>query len=198
MDKDRDLLPWIFGGLSMAAAIALTVGSGNVTASRNSPAPSVPTALLPTAHILPAADVMAAPAPALAPAPAPEQISAAAQIQTATARVEPGSQIWECTTNGQKTFSDKPCGDKPSLHELGPINGMDPTPILPRARPYAAEPSREPDYYPGAQDDSGSREQQFAANSYPAFIGIPIREHRRGDHERRPDSYHHRLPPRRN
>jgi hypothetical protein len=32
MDKDRDLLPWIFGGLSMAAvAIAITVGSTNGT-----------------------------------------------------------------------------------------------------------------------------------------------------------------------
>jgi hypothetical protein len=196
MDKDRDLLPWIFGGLSMAAAaIAITVGSGNVTASRNSPAPSAPTALLPTAHILPAAEAMAAPALA----PAPEQISAAAQIQTATARVEPGSQIWECTINGQKTFSDKPCGDKPSLHELGPINGMAPTPVLPYVRSYVAESSRQPEYYyPGEQDDSDLRGQQVAASSYPVFIGIPVREHGRGDHERRPRGDHHGRPPRKN
>jgi hypothetical protein len=197
MDKDRDLLPWIFGGLSMAAAIAIAVGSGNVTASRNSPARGAPTALLPTAHILPAAEAMAAPAPALAPAP--EQISAAAQIQTATARVEPGSRIWECTTNGQKTFSDKPCGDKPSLHELGPINGMAATPVLPYARSYPAESGRQPEYYyPGEQDASDSRGQQLAANSYPVFIGIPVREHGRGDHERRPRGYPHGRPPRKN
>jgi hypothetical protein len=178
MYKDRDLLPWILGGLSMATvAIAITVGSDNATAPKRTPAPSQA-----SAYALPPAPAETVPAPVPEPAPT----LAAARIQTVTPAIERSSQIWECTINGQKTFSDNPCGDKSSLHKIGPINTMDPTPIF-RSTPsyepqssYAPEPqsSYAPDYaYPS--------EQQFADNSYPVYVGIPFHEHRR------PDRAHH-------
>jgi hypothetical protein len=124
---------------------------------------------------------------------------AAAQIPPVTSPTGPNGRIWECTINGQKTFSDSPCGTKSSLHEIGPINGMDPTPIPPLARSYAPESSYRPDYSnQGDQEYSNPGEQQFANNSYPVFVGIPIRERRRPDHAHRPHADHHGPLPRKN
>jgi hypothetical protein len=181
MDNDRDLLPWIFGGLSMATvAIALTVGSTNSTAPRTSQEPTQP-----AAHILSQAATTAL-APMTAPAASAPVL--AAQIQPVAPPTEPSVQIWQCMINGQKTFSDNPCGEKSSVHEIGPINRMDPTPILPRARPYVAEPSYPPEYaYQGGQEDSSPGEQRFSY-PYPVFLGIPRHQGERRDHERgRPD-----------
>jgi hypothetical protein len=188
MDKDRDLLPWIFGGLSMAAvAIAITVGSTNGTTPKN---PRVPSQI--AAHILPETETTAAPAPA--------PTLAAVQMRTVVTRpIEPNSRIWECTINGQKTFSDNPCGDKSSLHEIGPINGMDPIPIRSHARSYAPESSYQPGYsYQGDQEEDNPGEQQFAHNPYPVFVGIPVHERGRPDPAHRPHSYHRGPPPRKN
>jgi len=208
MDEDRDLLPWIMGGLSMATvAIAITVASSNGTRPNKSHAPAQTTPhilpearalLLPEAQALPRTVVTLPEAgPPTAPTPAPTL--AAAQIQTAAPPIEPNSQIWECTINGQKTFSDTRCGDKSSLREIGPTNRMDPTPMLPLARSYAPESSYQPEYsYPGEQVDSNPGEQQFAANSYPVFIGIPFHEHRRPDHAHRPHGHYRGPQPRKN
>jgi hypothetical protein len=170
MDKDRDLLPWILGGLSMATvAIAIIAGSQSGTAPKKSSEPSPA-----TAYALPRAPAQAV--PAAAPVPAPN--SAAAQIQTATPPIERSSQVWECTINGEKTFSDHPCGEKASLRTIGPINTMDPTPLFRSTPSYGPPSSYAPEYpYPS--------EQQFADNSYPVYVGIPFREHRR------PDRAHH-------
>ena len=195
MDTDRDLLPWIFGGLSMATvAIAVTLGSTYGTTPRNLQAPSQI-----TAHTLPDAEAPTARALAPAQTPAPAQTLAAAQFQTAAPPVEPNSQIWECTINDQKTFSDNPCGDKSSLREIGPINRMDPTPVLPHARSFVPESSYQPEYsYPGEQTDYYPGEQQYVSNSYPVFIGIPFHERRRPDHGHRPHSHDRGPQPRKN
>jgi hypothetical protein len=165
MDKDRDLLPWIFGVLSTATvAIAMVVGSNNGMAPKKSPAPTQA-----TAFALP-------PAPAeTVPAPVPAPTLAATQIQIATPPINRSSQIWECTINGQKTFSDNPCGDKSSLRKIGPINTMEPTPRFRPTPSYEPQSSYAPEYvYPS--------EQQPADNSYPVYVGIPLRERRRSDH----------------
>src|SRR5882757_293420 len=112
MYKDKDLLPWIFGGVAIATlAIAMTVGLSNRTAPRQSPAPGT------IAHMLPEVAAMTAP-PAVVTAPldgttaqpdtttATAPSMAAAQIQPVTAQMAPNSRIWECTINGQKIFSD--------------------------------------------------------------------------------------------
>ena len=202
MDKDRDLFPWIFGGLSMATvAIAITMGSTHGTAPSNSQAPRQPIAYtLPEAKVTPAPAPAPVPASALALAPAPAPPLAAAQIQTVSPPTESNNQIWECTINGQKTFSDSPCGGQSSVRELGPINRMDPTPVPSHARSYVPESSYQPGYssYQGDQEDSSPGEQQFANNSYPGFVGYPVHEPRRPEHARRPHAHNRGPSPRKN
>jgi hypothetical protein len=96
----------------------------------------------------------------------------------------PSSQIWECTTNGQRTFSDKPCGGKSSLRELSPINGMDPTPILPPTRSYQPQLDYPPEY-------SDPSTQESAESSYPVLIAIPVNARRPPDHAHRPYKHAH-------
>jgi hypothetical protein len=191
MGKDRDLLPWILGGLSTATvAVAITLGSTYGNAPKNSEAPGQI-----TSHILP--EAIAPTAPARPPAPA--EIPPAAQIQTPAPPTTANGQIWECTIDGQKTFSDSPCGNKPSLREIGPVNGMDPTPILPRARSFAPRSSYQPEYsFPGEQVDSTPGDQQFADAPYPVFVGIPVHDRRRPDHGHRPHDHDRGSQPRRN
>jgi hypothetical protein len=185
MDKGRKFQPWILGGLSMATlAFAISVGWTQDIAPNN-----------------------AAAAPVSARTPAPAPTLAAAQIHRMTPPTEQHRQIWECTINGQKTFSDYRCGDKASLREIGPINIMDPTPVLPHSRSYVQESSGQPrDSDPSQQADSYPSEQQSADNSYPVddsypgdgsypvFIGNPFGERRRPDHEERRRSDHEDRP----
>ena len=175
MEKDRDLLPWIFGGLSMATvAIAIIVGSNNRPAPQNSPAPSSA-----TAYALPPAPAETVPVavPVAAPVVVPVQALAAAQLQTVTSPIEQSTQIWECEINGQRTFSDKRCGEKPSPRKIGPINTMDPTPIFRSNSSYGPQSSYAPEY-----QDQG--EQQPADNSYPVYVGVPYHERRKPDRAR--------------
>ena len=190
MDKDRDLLPWIVAGLSMATvAITITVASTNRTAPANYQAPRR-TAV----YALPPAPADNAPAPAPAPPAAAAAALAptlAAQVQTVAPSKPPTNQIWECTTNGQKTFSNSPCGDKPSLREVGPINTMDPTPLFAPSRSYEPQSSYQPEYsYPGTQESAGT--------SYPMVVAIPFYERRLPDHRHRPHDHNRGPPPRRN
>jgi hypothetical protein len=65
----------------------------------------------------------------------------------------PSNQIWECTTNGLRTFSNNPCGQKSAVRQLNPINVMDPSPTIHVARSYAPGPAVQPEYsYPEAQE----------------------------------------------
>jgi hypothetical protein len=195
MDKGRKFQMWILGGLSMATfAIAISVGWTKDIAPNSSPALSQK-----TAPPLRDAEVTTAPAAAPAPTSAPAPTLAVAQIHRVTPPIEQHRQIWECTINGQKTFSDYPCGDKASLREIGPINIMDPTPVLPHS--YAPELSGQTRYSdPSLQADSYPSEQQSADNSYPVddsypvFVGDPVGERRRPDHEERRRSDHEHRP----
>jgi hypothetical protein len=184
MDKGSDLLRWILGGLMLATvAVAIVVGSTNRIAPTNSQT------LGPTTT-----QALTAIAPILTPAPALTPTVPVAQIQTVSALIVPGDQIWECTINGQKTFSDNPCGDNSSLHEIGPINRMDPTPILRQARSYEPESSYQPEYvYPSEQENYNPR-QEYTVNSYPVFVAMPFHERRKPEHAHRPPG-HYRGPP---
>jgi hypothetical protein len=177
MDKGKSLLPWILGGLSMATA-AIAIASAPTSAPASAPTPASP-----------------APAPTL-------RVAQIRPVTPPTARnIEPSHQVWECRINGQRTFSDNPCGDKPSIREIGPVNGMDPTPILPHSRVYAPASNGQSGYDPSEQADSYFNDQQSADNSYPSdsgypadnsypvFIGTPFDDRRRRDHDgrRRPD-----------
>jgi hypothetical protein len=205
MAEDTDLLPWILGGLSAATvAIAITVGFSDGSSPNKAHGTAQTTTLgLPGSEAMPQATAALSDAPAIAPTRAPNLTGApnfsAAQIQTAAPLTEPTSRVWQCTINGQKTFSDAPCGDKASVREIGPINRMDPSPVLSRTPSYGREESYQPEYsYPGEQPDSNAGEQPLAGNPYPVFIGIPIHERRRPDHAHRPHEHNRGPQPRRN
>ena len=192
MDRNADLLPWILGGVSMAAvAIAIAIGSSNRTA------PNLTAHALPDAVAIDTPSMTALPAtptasgtptmPATPPLPAPAVM--AAQIQPASPPMIPSGQIWECTTNGQRTFSSNPCGDKSSIREVSPINIMSSAPILPSARSGYNEPESNysADYpYPA---------QEAADSSNTVLVGIPYfvrarpeRTHRPYKHDRGPST----------
>jgi hypothetical protein len=204
MNKERNLLPWILSGLSLATAAAvITVAffRGPLTAGLPSAgvmppqAPSASVAPLPAdaAEVVPAAAPrVAASTPDLPPEPQPAE-----QAQSAAEPPLQGGQIWECTTNGVKTFSNNPCGENSSLIELRPINTMNPAPDVHYARPYTPEPRYAPPYadqnayadqdpYP----DQGNAES--VGNSYAVVPGYVFLPRHRPDHESRPE--HQRRP----
>jgi hypothetical protein len=187
----RVLLPWICA-LSLAGVAIAMMDSANKPAPANSqvrvpasaPAPPAPAAAstppIPTPAAL-HAPPSAAPGLMAAPEP-PADVPA------------PSAQIWECTTNGQRTFSDKPCGDKPMLREVSALNIMNPTPMAPAARAYGPGPGYAPEYYPPS-------EQESADAAYPVVVGYPVvgypyKNRRRPDHAHRPHPQPHASAPR--
>jgi hypothetical protein len=184
MGKDRDLLPWILGGLMMATvALAIAVASTNRIAPRNSPTLSQP-----ATQTLPATLPAIAPAPASEQAPPPSVAAAPIQAMTPTPPAEPSVKIWECTINGLRTFSNNPCGDKSSIREIGPVNTMESTPNFRFDRAYGPESGYQPDYPYSSPEDSSP--QESPDSSYPAVIGIPFHQGRRPDHAHQPRQPH--------
>jgi hypothetical protein len=210
MNKDTNLFPWILGGLSIsAAAVAIVL----VSRARPPDLPPVASAPPSVAAAAPAADLSPSPqAPALAPTPTPTLTPVALQVaalgpappaQTTAESSAPGGQIWECMTNGLKTFSNNPCGDKSSLVEVRAINTMNATPPLRYPRTYAAEPaySQPSDQNSYADQDSyADQEPGYAGNSYAIVPGFAFVPRKRMEHPHRPPPSHHYSgpPPRRN
>jgi hypothetical protein len=190
MDKDRDLLAWILGGLLIATgAVAIVVRSTRSTAPANSQAVSQATHSTTVDTIL-----TPAPAPALASMPAPNAPATPASHAQAVNLPPPvpAGQIWECRINGQKAFSSSPCGGESSVRQIGPINRMDSTPILQQTRSYEPDSSyRAP--YPYSSEPQDSNPGDYGDDSYPAFIGIPFQAHRKPDREHRPRGQRPRL-----
>jgi hypothetical protein len=134
----------------------------------------------------------AAPAPLAAGTPStPMQLVqpplppvAVAPVQVARAAIQTTGQIWECTMDGQKTFSNNPCGEKSSLRVLGPINTMESARILAPARAYQA-PSRygEDIGYQGTQDQPDDSSQ--------GAVGVPVYVHRIAERTHRPSRHDH-------
>jgi hypothetical protein len=222
MTEDRDLLPWILGALSMAAvAMAVAIGmTGRTTSAHaSSQTTSAPPALA-TAELNPKMQNSAAPAGSapVSSAPAstspastasssaaqayPEPPSAqgvsAAQAQPALTQNAAGNQIWECTTNGVKTFSNTRCGSAAVLREVGPINVMEASPAS-NVHWYGAGPNDAGDYYDPSYDPNPP---QPADNSYPVVVGIPYLERRRLERSRQAahhdQGHHDQGHPRRN
>ena len=194
MSKERDLLPWILGVLSATAvAVAITAVSSNKTASPvQTPvvaALSTPAVVAPTAPATPApVAVAAAPEPAANPEPAPQ--SSAMQAQAAPESPAPSGQIWECTTKGVKTFSNNPCGEKSTLLEVGPINTMNPTPVVHYARAYAPAPASFEEQEPYSDPVSA----ESGGNSYTIVQGVAFVPRRRPEHPHHRPAPNHRNP----
>jgi hypothetical protein len=213
MSEDRDLLPWILGALSMAAvAMAATVGltgrsaPAHASGETTSFAPTLATAELNPKMQSSAVAPGAAPAGSAAapgaptspasssaaqpfPAPPSAQNLGSAQAQPAPAANLPGNQIWECTINGVKTFSNTRCGSAAVLREVGPTNVMEASPPS-TVHWYGPDSSGAPDYY----DPSPP---QPSDNSYPVVVGVPYLDHRRPQRAQQ-QNHHDRGHPRRN
>jgi hypothetical protein len=184
MMRENNLLPWIIGGLSLATiAVAVTVSSTIGLAPKILPTPVLAAASAPTQPPAPTAApiTVSAPAPVPATAPPPDPSLALDPVQPAGAPMASANQIWECTTNGQRTFSDKPCGGNATLREMNPLNVMNSAPMSTPMYPYPPQSGSAPDYYsPDTQDDVNS--------SYPVVVGYPYAVRRRPEHIQRP--YH--------
>jgi hypothetical protein len=202
MKNQASLLPWILGGLSVATvAVAITLASAGKTA------PSVRPADAATAQVTSAPDSVSLPAPAAVAAVAAVAETAPPPAAQAQAAAEPAlqtGQIWECMTNGVKTFSNNPCGEKSTLLEVRAINTMNPTPVVRYARAYAPEPR----YSPGYADQSNYSDQEVygeqgpaetGGNSYAIVQGLAFLPRKRPEHPHRPPPHHYTgQPSRRN
>jgi hypothetical protein len=202
MNKERDLLPWVLGGLS-AAAIAVAFAA--VSTHRN--APSLPSQVLaaqpaasPTA--LPARTTVPAAPPAAQPDSTPSSAPPPLQAQNAVAPETPGGQIWVCVTNGVKTFSNNPCGEKSTQLDVGPINTMSAAPAMHSVRAYGPEPRYAAGYADqGAPADADEYPDQSSAdtggNSYTIVQGVGLVARRHPEHSHRPPPHHNPAPVRR-
>jgi hypothetical protein len=161
--EERDLLPWIFGAvLAACAAFAIAVGTNHRIASPELPMASqaVTVTAAPTTTLPPTV-----PAPVAQPAPA----AAAAPIEAPTSALPPG-QVWECRINGQRTFSNSPCGANASIRQLNTLNTMQASPLL------APMPTYEPGplYGPAYEDSPPSSDNRtFIALGRNAFYDRP-------------------------
>ncbi len=196
MNKERNLLPWILGGLS-AATIAVAFAA--VSTYRNAPtlAPTPAVAAQPAVRAPIATPALPPPSTAQVSAPTsvPDSAPMLAPPQAQTA-VEPevqAGQIWQCTTRGVKTFSNNPCGEKSTLLDVSPINTMRATPAVHYAHAYGSEP-RYTQGYPdqGAPADEEQYSEDYGAeaggNSYTVIPGLVA--HRRPEHSHRPPAHH--------
>ena len=199
MKKERDLLPWILGGLS-AATIAVAFAAVSTHRDVPSLAPAPVLAAQPAVRppvsppALPAQATEQAPPPPAA-APDSEPVPAPPQAQTAVEPQGQAGQIWECTTKGVKTFSNNPCGEKSTLLEVSPINTMRATPAIHYARAYGSEPRYAPGYADqGAPADDEQYSEDYGAeaggNSYTIIQGAGFVARRRPEHMHRPPPHH--------
>jgi hypothetical protein len=170
MKKPSKFFRWIIGGFAIAG-VAAAARSPSVSPSAPPPA------------IASVSDVQAVDS---APATAPVQAPKAASRQS--------GKIWECTTNGVKTFSNNPCGEKSSLVTLRPINTMESTPVIRSASANELEPryTRE-DTDQNSYPDQNASATGFDDNSYPAdqgYQGYAYAAISRPNHPRRREHHH--------
>jgi hypothetical protein len=202
MNKERNLLPWIFGGLSAAAiAVAFAAVSSHRDAPVSAPTPIVAAQPAVQPAVQPPVGLPALPAPSTAQAPTPATVPDAAPMpapphgQGAAETEVRAGQIWECTTKGVKTFSNNPCGEKSTLLDVSPINTMSATPVIHYARAYGSEPRYAPGYADqGAPADDEQYSEDYGAeaggNSYTIIQGAGFVARRRPEHSHRPPPHH--------
>ncbi len=214
-DADTNYFPYILGGVvlvagAVLAAIALIAPANTNPFTR----PAEPPMTMPNRGAANASVAVALPtAPPVSPAPvaapATSALTGAGAAPTAgvltgagAARAVrpalPPGQVYQCTTHGQKTFSDSPCGADASVRQLNPVNGMEPTTASPRVPVYSYGPYRTPgmDYGsppPAEQDapDSGGN----ADSDGDVYAGAPaILFNERSRHVHRPRPHPHPHP----
>jgi hypothetical protein len=165
MTQHAHAVQWILGGLlavvgATTAAIGLTsepasaqpapgTSANETRAGAVSATPATPTASQPSSAAL---------LPAAAPPPARAATGGARSPQLATvARTPlPPGQVWQCVIDGERIFSDAPCGEHASIRQLRELNVMDAPPPQSYAYtyPYAPLSAPAPAFAPAPADDS--------------------------------------------
>ncbi|HEY0748358.1 MAG TPA: DUF4124 domain-containing protein [Steroidobacteraceae bacterium] len=160
MNKQSVLFPWILASLS--------IGGIAVSAS-TSPTLSPP--------------------PAAASAP-PAQAPESAPVPSQQAAPKQSGEIWQCVTNGVRTFSNNPCGEKSSLVKVRPINTMAPPPVIRYTRANGPDSGYAQRYadQDGYKDEDNS-DQGFDDNSDSGVQGFAYVPLIRADHSHRPKHF---------
>jgi hypothetical protein len=160
-----DVLPWLLGGLLAATGLATRAIA---SAAQVDPSPAGPAVTRSTAP---------EPAPAVVNDPARPAVVA----QPPRRQALPPGQVWQCLTNGQRIFSDAPCGAGASIRQLNDVNRMQSQPVATYRRyphPTAFAPAA------ADADDSGPVDDTYAAGQV-AFL---VERRNRG---RAPRPHHH-------
>src|SRR5579859_2234911 len=150
---------WIAAGaLAACAGIAAADAPASSDSSQAAAAPAAPAARAVAAQ---PNGSESARREASAIAAASSEVAAAPRAQL------PPGQVWQCVVEGQRIFSDAPCGANASIRHLKDLNVMDPVPVAPApaygygypapyaSAPYAPAPETadvEPDYSYGGPE----------------------------------------------
>jgi len=179
---NADLLPWILGAIliviaAIATGIALTNTASNSANTHGRVSSKVPTQIPNEAA-------------AIAPTPATPVTTETRPAIPSTAQVGlPPGQVWECVVNGQRAFSDSPCGERPSIRQLNQPNTMDSEMApLPPAVPYDTPDSG---FIPAASYQSAP---DFTNDTNVSQEVILIDERKRREHTPRHVDHVHGRP----
>jgi hypothetical protein len=131
--------------------------------------------------------------------PAPSDVAATPRPQL------PPGQVWQCVFEGQRIFSDSPCGANASIRHLSDLNIMDPAPVIP-AQGYGYGYSPPAPYAPEAESTPAAADSDYDSGYWgPEVPWVYGRAHRnyylRHDAHVRPHPHPHPQPhpqPRRN
>lgn len=192
--SDTDFLPWILGALVVAvAALALAIHAApnsrppapasaqsgepvQVQGSRlQTPAGQTPAATAPGTPAVQVTPLAPAVAPTVAPVPHNDL---------------PPGQVYECTRQGQRIFSDSPCGERAAIRQLSAVNRMAAVAVTPdaavaRSVPPPQYPVRDANYALPTDPPQTNDSSPGAVLLYPLPV-LPYRYHGRPERENRP------------
>jgi hypothetical protein len=177
-----DLFPWILGFLLIVGAIPAVVA---LTETIEKPAPVAVAAPAPRSAVSAAAVPLAT-----------QPKASVAATQPTKPPPLPAGQVWQCVINGQRTFSDSPCGAGASIRQLNAVNGMEgavPAPNYPYPAygPSAGYDPRSgytpaPGYDPDSQGQDAPIEGVYGSNQL-----LVLEERRRREHHAPPRFHSH-------
>ena len=120
-----------------------------------------------------------------------DSAAVSAPAQNPTGALKQNAPIWQCTTNGVRTFSNNPCGNQSFRVALHPVNTMTPPPVARHVTSNASEPRDSKEYteqnlYP----DQDASSQGSGGNGYPFDQGYIYAPLFRPNHHRHPEHHH--------
>jgi hypothetical protein len=139
------------------------------------------------------------PAPAAPTTPAAPAANLEAAGTAAANAPAPSNQIWECTTNGVRTFSSNPCGTKSTVRQLNPVNVMEPAPVYRPTPSYpqnmVPQPASGRYTYPEQDNNTEQPSTDNGYSGYPGVIVVPRARHFRPNANVRPHPQPHPRHP---